>query len=107
MEKLGSRNRLTPSRHKFRFLGYGPRATCSMSCTYVLAQSDEELRGTVTMRRSTRAGVVVCAAVGATLTASPAFAHDDPTLPEGSGPWVTIEELQPGFYDPIDIEACG
>ena len=58
------------------------------------------------MRRSTRAGVVVAAAVGATLTASPALAHDD-SPPEGSGPWLPAEELDPSVYDPIDIEACG
>ena len=57
------------------------------------------------MRRSIRAGVVVAAAVGTTLTASPALAHDTP--PEGSGDWVPIEELRPGFYDPVDIAACG
>src|SRR3712207_5957829 len=105
MEMLGSRTGLTPSRHRIGFLDYGPRATCRVSWAYALAQPDEELKGTVAMRRSTRAGVIVCAAVGATLTASPALAHDG--NPEGSGPWVPIEELQPGFYDPVDIEACG
>ncbi len=58
------------------------------------------------MRRSTRAGVVVAAAVGATLTASPALAHDD-AVPEGSGPWAPAEEVIPGYYDPVDVAACG
>lgn len=72
------------------------------SCARAVRQ---ELERVVTMRRSTRAGVVVAATVGATLTASPALAHDAP--PEGSGPWAPIEELRPGFYDPVDISACG
>ena len=58
------------------------------------------------MRRSTRAGVVIAAAVGATLTASPALAHDD-AVPEGSGPWAPAEEVLPGYYDPVDVAACG
>jgi hypothetical protein len=58
------------------------------------------------MRSSTRAGVVLAAAVGATLTASPALAHDT-TPPESSGDWVPIEELRPGFYDSVDVSACG
>jgi hypothetical protein len=33
------------------------------------------------------------------------MAHDTP--PEGSGPWAPIEELRPGYYDPVDIAACG
>ncbi len=57
------------------------------------------------MLRATRAGVVVAAAVGATLTASPALAHD--TAPEGNGEWTPIEELDPAFFDPVDIAACG
>jgi hypothetical protein len=57
------------------------------------------------MRRSTRAGVVVAATVGAILTASPALAHDAP--PKGNGDWVPVEELRPGFYDPVEISACG
>jgi hypothetical protein len=58
------------------------------------------------MRRSTRAGVVIAAAVGATLTASPALAHDD-GVPEGSGPWAPAEEVIDGYYDPVDVAACG
>jgi len=56
------------------------------------------------MRRATRAGVVA-AAIGATLTTSPASAHD--TTPEGAGEWVPIEELRPDYFDPVDISACG
>lgn len=57
------------------------------------------------MNRLARVGVVLVAGGTMALTASPALAHDD--TPEGSGEWLPIEELRPGFYDPIDIEACG
>ncbi len=58
------------------------------------------------MNRSTRLGVVAGTALAALSLASPAVAHDD-SPPEGSGPWLPAEELDPAFYDPIDIEACG
>jgi hypothetical protein len=41
------------------------------------------------------------------LTASPAGAHVDGAAPEDDAGWVPIEELRPGFYDPLDISACG
>src|SRR3712207_4483398 len=59
------------------------------------------------MRRTARAAVIVAAAAGTVFAASPAWAHDDGGPPEGSGDWVPIEELRPGFYDPVDIAACG
>ena len=58
------------------------------------------------MNRSTRLGVVAGTALAALSLASPAVAHDD-SPPEGSGPWLPAEELDPAIYDPIDIEACG
>jgi hypothetical protein len=54
---------------------------------------------------TTRVGVVVAAIGGATLTASPALAHDAP--PQGSGEWIPVEELRPGYYDSVDVAACG
>ena len=59
------------------------------------------------MNRFARASLVIVAGAGLSLTASPALAHDDPSLPEGSGDWTPMEELDPAYYDPIDIEACG
>ncbi len=60
------------------------------------------------MNRSARASLVIVAGAGLSLTASPALAHDDDGgLPEGSGPWTPIEEVDPAYYDPIDISACG
>jgi hypothetical protein len=59
------------------------------------------------MNRFARASLVIVAGAGLSLTASPALAHYDPSLPEGSGDWTPMEELDPAYYDPIDIEACG
>ncbi len=58
------------------------------------------------MNRSARASLVIVAGAALSLTASPALAHDDGP-PEGSGPWLPAEQLDPAVYDPIDIEACG
>ncbi len=60
------------------------------------------------MNRLARASLVIVAGAGLSLTTSPALAHDDdPDLPEGSGDWAPMAEVDPAFYDPIDIEACG
>ncbi len=60
------------------------------------------------MNRFARASLVNIAGAGLSLTVSPALAHDDDgELPEGSGPWTPIEEVDPAYYDPIDISACG
>ena len=58
------------------------------------------------MNRLSRLGIVAGTGLALSLTTSPAWAHDD-SPPEGSGPWLPAEELDPTVYDPIDIEACG
>ena len=58
------------------------------------------------MNRLSRLGIVAGTGLALLLTTSPAWAHDD-SPPEGSGPWLPAEELDPTVYDPIDIEACG
>lgn len=58
------------------------------------------------MNRFARASLVIAAGAGLSLTTSPALAHDD-AIPEGSGPWAPAEEVQPGYYDPVDVAACG
>jgi hypothetical protein len=59
-------------------------------------------------RRTTRSLLVVAASSGLVLTASPALAGEDTgAVPEGSGPWAPVEEVLPGYYDPVDVAACG
>ncbi len=58
------------------------------------------------MNRLARASLVIVAGAGLSLTTSPALAHDD-ALPEGSGPWAPAEEVIPGYYDPVEVAACG
>ncbi|PRY51710.1 hypothetical protein LY71_10180 [Geodermatophilus tzadiensis] len=59
------------------------------------------------MNRLSRLGVVLVAGGTVALTASPAWAHAGGTAPDDDAGWVPIEELRPGFYDPVDISACG
>jgi hypothetical protein len=54
-----------------------------------------------------RLGVVLIASGTLALTASPAGAHSAEPAPDNDTGWVPIEELRPGFYDPVDISACG
>jgi len=60
-------------------------------------------------RRTTRSLLVAAASAGLVLTASPALAGEDTggAVPEGSGPWAPAEEVLPGYYDPVDVAACG
>ena len=58
------------------------------------------------MNRLSRLGIVAGTGLALLFTTSPAWAHED-SPPEGSGPWLPAEELDPTVYDPIDIEACG
>ena len=59
------------------------------------------------MNRLARLGVVLVVGGSMALTASPAGAHVDGAAPDDDAGWVPIEELRPGFYDPLDITACG
>ncbi|SFO90285.1 hypothetical protein SAMN05660464_1472 [Geodermatophilus dictyosporus] len=59
------------------------------------------------MNRLARLGAVLVAGGTMALTASPAGAHPAAAAPGDDAGWVPIEELRPGYYDPIDISACG
>ncbi|MGY1786592.1 hypothetical protein [Geodermatophilus sp. SYSU D00698] len=59
------------------------------------------------MNRSARLGLVVVASGTMALVASPAGAHSGGPAPDDGAGWVPIEELRPGYYDPVDISACG
>ncbi len=59
------------------------------------------------MNRLSRLGVVLVTGGTVALTASPAWAHSGGAAPDDDAGWVPIEEVAPGFYDPVDIAACG
>jgi hypothetical protein len=59
------------------------------------------------MNRLARLGIVLVVGGTMALTASPAGAHGEGAAPDDDAGWVPIEELRPGFYDPVEISACG
>ncbi len=62
------------------------------------------------MRRTLAVGALTATIIG--ITGGSALATPEPetqsggALPEGSGPWAPVEEVIPGYYDPVEVAAC-